>query len=509
MGMQKRVKIVATLGPATEVREGLKFGEDGFWSKKLDFEPTSDNIAKLIEAGANVFRFNFSHGDHTEHAEKMECVRMAEEKAGRKVGFLLDTKGPEIRTELFEGDDKQFEYQTGDTIAITTKQGEKSTKDLIALNVAGGIDIFDYVNEDDQILIDDGKLGLRVIGKDADKRELDVLVENDGIIANQKGVNIPGTKIPFPALAERDEDDIRFGLEEGINFIAISFVRSAKDVQAVRDILIETGNEHVKLFPKVENQEGIENIDEILEAADGVMVARGDMGIEVPFEMVPVYQKHIIKKANIIGKPVITATNMLETMTDHPRATRAEISDVFNAVMDGTDATMLSGESANGTYPLESVATMATVDRLAQDEISEFGRHNLDGFTTDTHPKEIAHAVRKIAHYNSIKAIVVFTETGSSARVLSQYRPNADILAVTFDEKTQKSLAINYGVEAIVDRKTSNSDDMFVRAEELAIENGFAEAGDEIVIVAGVPVGEGNTNTMRIRTVREKMQTRD
>ena len=502
--MQKRVKIVATLGPATEVREGLKFGDDGFWGKSLDFEATSDNIAKLIEAGANVFRFNFSHGDHEEHAQKMECVRMAEQKTGRKIGFLLDTKGPEIRTELFKGDDKQFEYKTGEKIRIITKQGEQSTREKIALNVAGGIDIFDYVDEGKQVLIDDGKLGLHVISKDEKTREFEVEVENNGVIAKQKGVNIPGTKIPFPALAERDEDDIRFGLEEGINYISISFVRTAKDVEAVREILRETGNEHVKLFPKIENQEGIENIDKILEVSDGVMVARGDMGIEVPFEMVPVYQKHIIKKANIAGKPVITATNMLETMTDKPRATRAEISDVFNAVIDGTDATMLSGESANGLYPRESVATMATVDRLAQDEFPEFGRFTLDGFTTDTHLKEIAVSVRKTCQYANIKAIVVYTESGDSAQTISQYRPDADILAVTFDEKTQKSLMPSYGVEPIIDKQPSDSDDMFKRAEELAQQYGFAKVGDDIIIVAGVPVGHGQTNTMRIHTVREK-----
>ena len=497
----KRVKIVATLGPATEVREGVKFGGEGFWSKSLDFEPTSDNIAGLIKAGANIFRFNFSHGSHEEHAQKMECVRMAEEKTGQKVGFLLDTKGPEIRTELFKNGDVGYDYKTGDTLVVLTKQGEQSTKERVALNVVGGVDIFDYVSVDDHILIDDGKLGLRVIKKDEKSREFDVLVENDGQINRQKGVNIPGTKIPFPALAERDAEDIAFGLEQGINYISISFVRSAADVNAVRELCVSNGHPEVKLFPKIENQQGIDNIEEILTVSDGVMVARGDMGIEVPFEKVPVYQKHIIKMANIMGKPVITATNMLESMTDHPRATRAEISDVFNAVLDGTDATMLSGESANGEYPRESVATMATVDRLAQDELADYGRFNLKGFTTDTTAKNIAHAVRKVAMYNDIKAVVVYTESGDSAAVVSQYRPDADILAVTFDETTQKGLMAYYGVTPIVDAQPTDSDDMFARAEVLAKENGFAKPGDDIVIVAGVPVGHGHTNTMRIRTV--------
>ncbi|MGO3134073.1 MAG: pyruvate kinase, partial [Streptococcus thermophilus] len=363
--MNKRVKIVATLGPAVEIRGGKKFGEDGYWSEKLDPDASAKNIAQLIEEGANVFRFNFSHGNHAEQGERMDVVRMAESIAGQKVGFLLDTKGPEIRTELFEGDAKEYAYKTGEQIRIATKQGHKSTRDVIALNVAGALDIFDDVEVGKQVLVDDGKLGLRVVDKDAEKREFIVEVENDGIIAKQKGVNIPYTKIPFPALAERDNADIRFGLEQGINFIAISFVRTAKDVQEVRAICEETGNGHVKLLAKIENQQGIDNIDEIIEAADGIMIARGDMGIEVPFEMVPVYQKMIITKVNAAGKFVVTATNMLETMTEKPRATRAEVSDVFNAVIDGTDATMLSGESANGKYPVESVHTMATINKNA------------------------------------------------------------------------------------------------------------------------------------------------
>ncbi len=346
--MFKRVKIVATLGPAVEIRGGKKFGDDGYWGEKLDVEASAQKIAQLINEGANVFRFNFSHGDHAEQGERMATVRRAEEIAGQKVGFLLDTKGPEIRTELFADDAKEYSYKTGEVIRVATQQGIKSSRELIALNVAGALDIFADVEVGKQVLIDDGKLGLRIIDKDADKREFVVVVENDGIIAKQKGVNIPYTKIPFPALADRDNADIRFGLEQGLNFIAISFVRTANDVQEVRNILKETGNEHVQLFSKIENQQGIDNIDEIIAASDGIMIARGDMGIEVPFEMVPVYQKMIITKVNAAGKAVITATNMLETMTDKPRATRSEVSDVFNAVIDGTDATMLSGEPANG-----------------------------------------------------------------------------------------------------------------------------------------------------------------
>ena len=500
--MNKRVKIVATLGPAVEFRGGKKFGEDGYWGESLDVEASAKKIAELIEAGANVFRFNFSHGDHEEQGARMATVRLAEEIAGQKVGFLLDTKGPEIRTELFEDDAKEYSYKTGEVIRVATKQGIKSTRDVIALNVAGALDIFDDVEVGKQILIDDGKLGLKVIEKDADKREFVVEVENDGIIAKQKGVNIPYTKIPFPALAERDNADIRFGLEQGLNFIAISFVRTAKDVNEVRAICEETGNGHVKLFAKIENQQGIDNIDEIIEAADGIMIARGDMGIEVPFEMVPVYQKMIIDKVNAAGKAVITATNMLETMTDKPRATRSEVSDVFNAVIDGTDATMLSGESANGKYPVESVRTMATIDKNAQTLLKEYGRLDSSKFPRETKTEVVASAVKDATNSMDIKLVVALTESGNTARLISKYRPDADILAVTFDEKTQKSLMINWGVIPVVTDKPASTDDMFEVAEKAALASGLVESGDNIVIVAGVPVGSGGTNTMRIRTVQ-------
>ncbi|MFA9413593.1 MULTISPECIES: pyruvate kinase [unclassified Streptococcus] len=501
--MNKRVKIVSTLGPAVEIRGGKRFGEEGYWAGELDVEASAQIIAQLIKEGANVFRFNFSHGDHAEQGARMATVRRAEEIAGRKVGFLLDTKGPEIRTELFADDAKGYDYKTGDQLRVATKQGIKSTRDVIALNVAGALDIFDDVAVGNQILVDDGKLGLTVIAKDEDTREFIVGVENDGKIEKQKGVNIPYTKIPFPALAERDNADIRFGLEQGLNYIAISFVRTAKDVEEVRNILRETGNEHVQLISKIENQQGIENLEEILEASDGIMVARGDMGIEVPFEMVPVYQKQIISACNAAGKPVITATNMLETMTEKPRATRSEVSDVFNAVIDGTDATMLSGESANGKYPVEAVRTMATINKNAQHLLNEYGHLSSDAYHRDSKTDVIASAVKDATNSMDIKLVVTVTETGHTARAISQFRPNADILAVTFTELVQKSLMLNWGVIPVVTDKPKSTDDMFELAEKVAIEQGLVEAGDNIIIVAGVPVGvAGSTNTMRVRTVQ-------
>ena len=512
--MNKRVKIVSTLGPAVEVRGGKTFFESGYWAGELDVESSAKKIAELIKNGANVFRFNFSHGDHAEQGARMATVHRAEEIAGKKVGFLLDTKGPEIRTELFSDaakadpdyndEENLFQYKTGDKLRVATKQGLKSEKDMLALNVAGGLDIFDDVEVGKRILVDDGKLGLRIVGKNTATREFEVEVENDGVIAKQKGVNIPGTKIPFPALADRDDDDIRFGLSQpgGINFIAISFVRTAHDVLEVRRILEETGNTHVKLYPKIENQQGIENIDEIIEVSDGIMIARGDMGIEVPFEMVPVYQKMIISKVNKAGKTVITATNMLESMTYNPRATRSEISDVFNAVIDGTDATMLSGESANGHYPAEAVKTMATVDMNAQTMLKEYGRLRPEEYDRGSVTEVVAAAVKDATKSMDIKLIVALTESGATARLISKYRPDTDILAVTFDEKVERSLTVVWGVIPTLAPKPESTDDMFEVAEKVALESGLVQSGDNIVIVAGVPVGSGRTNTMRIRTVK-------
>lgn len=500
--MNKRVKIVSTLGPAVETRGGKKFGEKGYWGEDLDVETSAKSIAALIQEGADVFRFNFSHGDHSEQGARMATVRRAEEIAGRKVGFLLDTKGPEMRTEVYEDGADEYKFLTGDKFRVATKQGLKSTKELIALNVAGGLDIFDDVEIGQTILIDDGKLGLTLLDKDVATREFLVEAQNDGFVGKQKGVNIPNTKIPFPALAERDNADIRFGLEQGLNFIAISFVRSAKDVNEVRAILEETGNTHVQLLSKIENQQGIDNLDEIIAVSDGIMIARGDMGIEVPFEMVPVFQKEIIRKVNHAGKMVVTATNMLESMTEKPRATRSEISDVFNAVIDGTDATMLSGESANGKYPRESVRTMATVNKNAQTMLKEYGRLHPEKYSVKTVTEVVASSVKNAAEAMDIKLIVALTESGNTARLISKHRPDADILAVTFDEKVERGLMINWGVIPMLMEKPASTDDMFEVAEKAALASGLVESGDNIIIVAGVPVGSGRTNTMRIRTVK-------
>ncbi|MDO4432098.1 MAG: pyruvate kinase [Aerococcaceae bacterium] len=498
----KKTKIVATLGPAVEIRDGKKFGEDGYWAGSLDVEASAQKIAQLIKAGANVFRFNFSHGDHAEQGARMATVRRAEEIAGQKVAFLLDTKGPEIRTELFEGEAKEYAYTTGETLRVTTKQGVKSTKEVIALSVAGALDIYDDVEVGKQILVDDGKLGLTVVAKDDATREFEVRVENDGVIAKQKGVNIPYTKIPFPALAERDNADIRFGLEQGLNFIAISFVRTAKDVEAVRAICEETGNGHVQLIAKIENQQGIDNIEEIIAAADGIMVARGDLGVEIPTEEVPIMQKYIIQKCNEAAKPVITATQMLDSMQKNPRPTRAEAGDVANAIFDGTDAVMLSGETANGEYPVEAVTTMANICVRTEQAIAQAKSGKKVKFAETDLTEAIGQAVAQTASNLNIGTIVAATSSGRTARMISKFRPNSHIVAATFDDQTARSLAITWGVLPYVVEKPASTDAMLESAVELAKAKGFAEAGEAIIITAGVPVGQvGTTNLMKIEKI--------
>ncbi|ARN92648.1 pyruvate kinase [Levilactobacillus brevis] len=475
----KKTKIVSTLGPAsTDV----------------------DTIVKLIESGANIFRFNFSHGDHEEHLGRLENVHKAEKITGKTVGIMLDTKGAEIRTTVEKGGKLQF--KTGDQFRISMDDSLEGTKEKIAVTYPG---LYDDVHEGGHVLFDDGLLDTVVDKKDDATKELIVTAQNDGILGSRKGVNAPGVSINLPGITEKDSDDIRFGLDHEINFIAASFVRKPQDVMDIRELLEEKHMEHVQIFPKIESQEGINNFDDIIKVSDGLMVARGDMGVEIPTENVPLVQKALIKKCNILGKPVITATQMLDSMQENPRPTRAEASDVANAVFDGTDATMLSGESANGEYPVESVATMNRIDIKAENALKDFGRDNLD-FDNGDVTESIGASVARVANELGVKTIVAATETGYTAKMISKYRPNADILAVTFDDRTRRGLMVNWGVYPIVTEKPSNTDEMFDLAAAKAVETGLAKEGDLILITAGVPVGErGTTNLMKIQLIGSKL----
>ena len=472
----KKTKIVSTLGPAsTDV----------------------DTIVKLINAGANVFRFNFSHGDHPEHLGRLENVHKAEEITGKKVGIMLDTKGAEIRTTVQK--EGKIEYNIGDQVRISMDASLEGVHDKIAVTYPG---LYDDVKVGGHVLFDDGLIDMLVDEKDDANKELVCHVLNHGILGSRKGVNAPGVSINLPGITEKDSSDIRFGLDNGINFIAASFVRKAQDVLDIRELLKEKNKEDVLIFPKIESQEVIDNFEEIIEVSDGLMVPRGDMGVEIPAENVPLVQKNMIRRCNELGKPVITATQMLDSMQENPRPTRAEVSDVANAVFDGTDATMLSGESANGDYPVESVAMMAHIDEKAENNLDKFGREVFDFDKSDV-TETIGSAVANAARDLNIKTIVASTKSGYTARMISKYRPSADVLALTYDERVQRSLMINWGIQPFVVDRPESTDEMFRVAGEKAKELGFAQAGDLIIVVAGTPGGNaGTTNLMRVLQVK-------
>ena len=476
----KKTKIVSTLGPAST---------------------DLDTIVKLIEAGANVFRFNFSHGDHEEHLGRLNVVHEAEKVTGKMVGIMLDTKGAEIRTTVQK--EGKIQYEIGDEIRISMDASLEGTHDKIAVTYPG---LIDDVHEGGHVLFDDGLIDMQVEKIDRENKELVCKVLNAGVLGSRKGVNAPGVSINLPGITEKDSDDIRFGLDHEINFIAASFVRKPEDVLDIRELLEEKHMEHVQIFPKIESQEGIDNFDEIIKVSDGLMVARGDMGVEIPAENVPLVQKTLIKKCNALGKPVITATQMLDSMQENPRPTRAEASDVANAVFDGTDATMLSGESANGDYPVESVATMARIDVKAENALRQHKTFSINDFDKTDVTEAIGRAVAETADNLGIKTIVAATKSGHTARMISKYRPDADILAVTFDDRTRRGLAVNWGVYPVMAEAPASTDDMFTLATEKAKEAGFAKEGDLILITAGVPVGEkGTTNVMKIQLIGSKL----
>ena len=472
----KKTKIVSTLGPAsTDV----------------------DTIVKLINAGANIFRFNFSHGDHPEHLGRMNNVKKAQEITGKHVGLMLDTKGAEIRTTVEK--DGKIEFNAGDKVRISMDDSIEGTHEKIAVTYPG---LYDDVHVGGHVLFDDGLIDMIIDEKDEANHELVCTVQNHGLLGSRKGVNAPGVSINLPGITEKDSSDIRFGLEQGINYIAASFVRKPEDIEDIRALLKEKNMEDVQIFPKIESQEGIDNFEAIMEVADGLMVPRGDMGVEIPAENVPLVQKKMIRRCNEMGKPVITATQMLDSMEENPRPTRAEVSDVANAVFDGTDATMLSGESANGDWPVEAVSTMACIDVKAENNLDLFGTETFNFDKSDV-TETIGSAVAQAAKDLDIKVIVAATSSGYTARMISKYRPNADILALTFDERTERGLMVNWGVQPYVVDKPADTDEMFALAAKKAVELGFAKSGDKIIVVAGVPMGTpGATNLMRVETIK-------
>ena len=476
----KKTKIVCTIGPASE---------------------SVETLVQLIEAGMNVCRLNFSHGDHDEHLARIKNIREASQITGKMVAILLDTKGPEIRTHNMK--DGIVSLVSGETVRISMTEVE-GTKEKFSISYEG---LINDVVVGNHILLDDGLVDLEVTDIDTENGEIVTVVKNSGILKNKKGVNVPGVSTNLPGITDKDAADIAFGIEHDIDYIAASFVRRASDVLAISEILEKHDATNIQIIPKIENQEGIDNIDEILKVSHGLMVARGDLGVEIPTEEVPIAQKMLIEKCNRLGKPVITATQMLDSMQRNPRPTRAEAGDVANAIFDGTDAVMLSGETAAGDYPVEAVTTMATIAIRAEEARVGQDAFALKAYSKTDMAEAIGQSVGHTAKNLNIQTIVAATESGHTARMISKYRPKAHIVAVTFSESQARKLALSYGVYPYVSKKPSTTDEMMDLAAIVAKNNGYAKEGDLIIITAGVPVGErGTTNLMKIQLIGSKLQ---
>lgn len=470
----RKTKIVCTLGPATENEEILR---------------------SLINEGMDVARLNFSHGTHEEQKRRMDMVKKLRCESGKPVAILLDTKGPEIRTRDFEGG--KVEIKEGDTFTLTPREllGDSTVTSITYENLYKDVEI------GTRILIDDGLIELEVIG--INDQDIRCLVKNGGVVSNHKGINVPGVHLNMPYMSQKDIDDILFGIEQDVDFIAASFVRSAKDVLEIRKLLDENGGEKINIISKIENAEGVKHIDDIIYVSDGIMVARGDMGVEIPGEEVPVIQKMIIRKVYNAGKQVITATQMLDSMMKHPRPTRAETADVANAIYDGTSAIMLSGETAAGIYPIESVQTMVRIAERTERDINyekrffENGRHSNHNVTD-----AVCHATCTTAIDLNASAIIAVTKSGTAARMISKYRPVCNIIAGTTSDKAYRQLNMSWGVTPIHLEEQNEIFNLFDHAVKAGKEQGLLKSGDKVVITAGVPLGvSGNTNMLKVQVV--------
>lgn len=470
----RKTKIVCTLGPSTD---------------------DENIIRQMMLAGMNVARFNFSHQTHEMHQKRFEMIVKLREELGLPIATLLDTKGPEVR--LLKIKNKKAMLETGSKFILTTEEvlGDETRASISYKKLISDISI------NDNILIDDGLINLKVI--DFDDKDIYCEVVNGGMISDNKGVNIPNVSLSMPYVSERDREDIIFGIKNGFDFIAASFVRSAQDILDIRHVLKEHDCSDINIIAKIENSEGVEKIDEILHVSDGIMVARGDMGVEIPFEEIPVIQKKLIKKAYNASKQVITATQMLESMINNPRPTRAETTDVANAIYDGTSAIMLSGETAAGRYPVEAVKTMARIARRAEKDIDypkRFRTLNLDSYPSVTNA--ISHASVTTSIDLGASAIINVTKSGESARMISRYRPLAPIIACSPHAKVCRQLNMSWGVSPILVEEKNSTDDLLEHAVESAEKKGYVKSGDLVVVTAGIPLGiSGTTNLLKVHTV--------
>ncbi|RPF55371.1 pyruvate kinase [Aquisalibacillus elongatus] len=471
-----KTKIVCTIGPASE---------------------SVDTLKELIHSGMNVARLNFSHGDHEEQKQRIANIRQAAEETGKSVAILLDTKGPEIRTGNFK--DGEAELTKGSTVVLTMDEIE-GTQERFTITYKG---LIDDIEEGRQILLDDGLIGLEVTDVRRDQNEIETKVLNSGTIKNKKGVNVPNVKVNLPGITDKDASDIVFGIEQNVDFIAASFVRRPSDVLEIRELLENHKADHIRIIPKIENREGVENLDHIIKVSDGIMVARGDLGVEIPAEEVPFIQKTMIQKCNSAGKPVITATQMLDSMQRNPRPTRAEASDVANAIYDGTDAIMLSGETAAGDYPVEAVTTMYNIAVYTEKTLEKNGNQSDLELAPDLSITDaISHSAANLAKDLSVKAIITPTESGNTARMVSKYRPQTPIVAVTSKSYVSRQLSLVWGVHAVEGSTVESTDEMLALAIDKGLSTKLFHHGDRVVITAGVPVGEsGTTNLIKVHVV--------
>ena len=472
--IQRKTKIVCTLGPAT----------------------TDDAVLReLMLSGMNVARLNFSHGDHEYHLSNMERVRRISKELNKPVAIMLDTRGPEIRLELFEN--HKVELKKGQTFTLCTEtiSGNAERASITYKELPRD------VREGTTILIDDGLVSMTV--RSVNEKEIVCVVNNDGIVSDRKGINVPDVDLSMPYLGQKDREDIAFGVRNGIDFVAASFARTADDILEVRRLFSQEGRTNVNIIAKIENMQGVQNIDEILRVSDGIMVARGDLGVEIPLEQVPVIQKMLIRKAYSSGKPVITATQMLDSMMKNPRPTRAESTDVANAIYDGTSAIMLSGETAAGLYPVEAVRTMARIALCAESDINyekRFKEREADGTPDVTNA--ISHATCTSAQDLGAAAIITVSKSGRTAKMISKYRPSCPIICCTPDETVCRQLSLSWGVTPLMIEEADNTDDLFERAVQAGEDAGLLHDGELVVMTAGVPLGvSGTTNLMKVHVV--------
>ena len=475
----RKTKIICTLGPSTD--------KDGV-------------LRELIANGMNVARFNFSHGSHEEHKGRLDLLKSLREELGKPVAALLDTKGPEIRLKDFKNGTEMLE--AGQTFTLTTRDVE-GTKEICSITYK---DLPQDVAPGGTIMLDDGLIKLQI--QTVNDTDIVCTVLNNGKIKNKKGVNVPGVHLSMPYMSQRDKDDIIFGIEQGLDFIAASFVRTAQDVYEIRNLLNEYDS-NIRIIAKIENREGVNNIDSILAAADAVMVARGDLGVEIDFTELPGIQKNIIERSFSFGKPIVTATQMLDSMMVNPRPTRAEISDVANAIYDGTSAIMLSGETAAGAYPVEALKTMSAIAERTETE----NHARVEYLTEATNGKisvsdATAHAACLTAKDVNAAAIVTVSESGTTARLLSKYRPQQPIIACVMKEQVQRQLSLSWGITSLMMPLAHSTDELIEMSTALAKENGFLHNGELAVVTAGVPVGiSGTTNMIKIHMVGNCLAT--